>query len=76
MPSAARLGGFTGAALLAGFALFMEVESIDRFIHPVTISFDGAIFAAILGLIVNGVSAWILGDNSHHSHDHRGFACW
>ena len=51
------LGGFTGAVLLAGFALFMVVESIDRFIHPVTISFNGAIFVAIIGLIVNGVSA-------------------
>ena len=65
------LGGFTGAVLLAGFALFMVVESIDRFIHPVTISFDGAIFVAIIGLIVNGVSAWILGDDHDHSHAHH-----
>ena len=65
------LGGFTGAVLLAGFALFMVVESIDRFIHPVTISFDGAIFVAIIGLIVNGVSAWILGDDHDHSHAHQ-----
>lgn len=65
------LGGFTGAVLLAGFALFMVVESIDRFIHPVTISFNGAIFVAIIGLIVNGVSAWILGDHHDHSHAHQ-----
>lgn len=76
------LGGFTGAVLLAGFALFMVVESMDRFIHPVTISFNGAIFVAIMGLIVNGVSAWMLGDHhdhshaphedeSHHAHDHH-----
>lgn len=32
------LGGFTGAVLLAGFALYMVIESIDRFIHPVEIS--------------------------------------
>lgn len=65
------LGGFTGAVLLAGFALFMVIESIDRFIHPVTISFNGAIFVAIIGLIVNGVSAWILGDHHDHSHAHQ-----
>lgn len=65
------LGGFTGAVLLAGFALFMVAESIDRFIHPVTISFNGAIFVAIIGLIVNGVSAWILGDDHDHSHAHH-----
>ena len=75
------LGGFTGAILLAVFALYMVIESVGRFIQPVAISFDGAIFVAIIGLVVNGVSAWILGDaghdhghshgNSHsHSHDH------
>jgi len=65
------LGGFTGAVLLAGFALYMVIESIDRFIHPVEISFNGAIFVAIIGLIVNGVSAWILGGEDHdHGHGH------
>ena len=59
------LGGFTGAVLLAGFALYMVIESIDRFIHPVEISFNGAIFVAVIGLIVNGVSAWILGGEDH-----------
>ena len=69
------LGGFTGAVLLAGFALYMVIESIDRFIHPVEISFNGAIFVAVIGLIVNGVSAWILGgedhDHGHGHHDHN-----
>lgn len=67
------LGGFTGAVLLAGFALYMAIESIGRFINPVTISFDGAIFVAVIGLAVNGVSAWLLGGGDHdheHSHDH------
>ena len=65
------LGGFTGAVLLAGFALYMVIESIDRFIHPVEISFNGAIFVAVIGLIVNGVSAWILGGEDHdHGHGH------
>lgn len=64
------LGGFTGAVLLAGFALFMAAESIGRFIHPVAISFNGAIFVAIIGLAVNGLSAWILGDDHDHEHQH------
>ena len=69
------LGGFTGAILLAVFALYMVIESVGRFIQPVPISFDGAIFVAIIGLVVNGVSAWILGDAGHdhghsHGHDH------
>lgn len=62
------LGGFTGAILLAVFALYMVIESIDRFINPVAISFNGAILVAIIGLVVNGVSAWTLGND--HGHDH------
>ncbi|WP_018403052.1 hypothetical protein [Marinobacter gelidimuriae] len=33
------------------------------FMNPVVISFNEAISIAIIGLIVNGVSAWILGDD-------------
>lgn len=69
------LGGFTGAVLLALFALMMAWESIARIIHPVEIIFNQAIFVAVLGLMVNGVSVFILGhyhDRSHHDeHDHR-----
>lgn len=65
------LGGFSGAILLAVFALYMVIESIDRFINPVAISFDGAIFVAIIGLAVNGVSAWILGNDHGHEHSHE-----
>jgi cation diffusion facilitator family transporter len=59
------LGGYTGAVLLAGFALAMAVESIGRLIQPVAIEFNQAIFVAVLGLIVNGASVLILG---HHHH--------
>lgn len=64
------LAGYTGAILLAGFALIMVWESLGRFISPVAIAFDQAIFVAILGLIVNGVSVLILGHQSHDHHDH------
>jgi len=40
-------------------------------VNPVVISFNGAIFVAVIGLIVNGVSAWILGDDHDHSHAHH-----
>lgn len=67
------LGGFTGAILLLGFALFMGVESLGRFFQPVEIVFDKAILVAVVGLAVNGISAWILGAHDHdhgHEHDH------
>lgn len=62
------LGGYTGAILLAVFAAMMAWESVIRLINPVSIAFNQAIFVATLGLVVNGVSVFILGDN--HSHDH------
>jgi cation diffusion facilitator family transporter len=61
------LGGFTGAVLLAGFAFLMASESVQRLISPVTIAFNQAIFVAVLGLIVNGISMLVLG----HGHDHH-----
>lgn len=64
------LGGYTGAVLLAGFALVMAIESIGRFIEPVAIAFNQAIFVAVLGLIVNGASVFILGHGHDHDHSH------
>ena len=73
------LAGFTSAILLAMFALIMVVESIDRFVNPVSIAFDEAIFVAVVGLIVNIVSVFILRvkknspENDGHAHhqDHN-----
>lgn len=64
------LGGFTGATLLAAFALLMAWESFGRLIHPVEIIFNQAIFVAVLGLAVNGISVLILGvGDPHHEHE-------
>jgi cation diffusion facilitator family transporter len=69
------LGGFTGAVLLASFAVFMAAGSVDRFIHPATISYDYAILVAVAGLFVNGVCVAILNVNDHGAghehHDHN-----
>jgi cation diffusion facilitator family transporter len=64
------LGGFTGALLLAGFSLAMAWESVARFIAPVPIAFDQAIGVAVLGLVVNGVSVLLLGEDHDHGPDH------
>lgn len=71
------LAGFTGAILLAMFALMMAVESLGRFIRPVPIEFSWAIVVAAVGLLVNVISAVILmggkGDadqSHHHGHGH------
>jgi len=65
------LAGFASAVLLMGFALVMVTESTDRLLHPLAIAFDQALIVAVVGLIVNGVSAWILMATPHdHDHDH------
>ena len=64
------LGGFSGAVLLALFALLMAWESFHRLLNPVDIIFNQAIVVAVLGLVVNGVSVFILGVGDHH-HDHE-----
>lgn len=67
------LAGFASAVMLLGFALVMVIESTDRLINPLTIAFDQALIVAVLGLIVNGVSAWVLVSTPHehgHSHGH------
>ena len=65
------LGGFTGAILLAVFAFIMAWESVERLVSPVEIAFNQAVGVAILGLIVNGASVFILGGGQHGDH-HEG----
>jgi len=62
------LAGFSSAILLVIFALMMTWESVYRFMNPVEIIFNQAILVAILGLIVNAISYFILSGN--HRSDH------
>jgi len=66
------LGGFSGAVLLAVFAVMMAAESVVRLVNPVAIAFNQAIFVAAVGLVVNGLCMVILDhkDDHHHHHDH------
>ena len=64
------LGGFTSAIALAIVALLMLVESVHRIIEPTEIQFNAAIGVAVLGLLVNVASAFILKDHHDHSHGH------
>lgn len=63
------LAGFTGAVLLALFSLLMAWESVRRLLDPVAIAFNQAIGVAVIGLIVNGISVFILGGDDEHEHD-------
>lgn len=65
------LAGFTSAIVLAMIAALIGYRSIARLFHPVQIHFSQAIPIAVLGLLVNLASAWLLGHDDHdHDHDH------
>jgi len=67
------LAAFTSAIVLAMIAALIGYESVQRLLHPVTISFNQAIPVAVLGLGVNLLSAWLLKDDHDHlpGHEHH-----
>ena len=68
------LAGFTSAIILAMIALLIGYEAIARFMSPVPIHFSEAIPIAVVGLLVNIASAWLLSGGDHHGHGHVQYA--
>lgn len=64
-----ELAGFASAVSLAIVALLIGAESLQRLIEPRGIDFMQAGAIAVIGLVVNLVSAWMLRDEHHHDHD-------
>ncbi|HEY1088985.1 MAG TPA: CDF family Co(II)/Ni(II) efflux transporter DmeF [Archangium sp.] len=64
------LAGYTSAGLLIAVAVGVIIESIHRFVAPEAVKFSEAFPVAVLGLVVNLVSAWLLDVGHDHSHDH------
>jgi cation diffusion facilitator family transporter len=73
------LGSFSSALLLGVVAVAMIVESVRRLYAPEEINYVPALTVAVLGLLVNLASAWVLdvphshGEHEHghdHGHDH------
>jgi cation diffusion facilitator family transporter len=69
------LGGYSSAVALAVVALLLLVESLARLAGPLTIAYDAAIGIALLGLVVNLISALMLKEHEHGEgetgHDHN-----
>ena len=66
------LAGFVSALLLLLVALGMAYESVWRLLQPQTIAFNSALLVAVVGLLVNVASVWLLqgsGNGHHHHHD-------
>jgi cation diffusion facilitator family transporter len=68
------LGGYTSAIFLVMVAGLMIYQSLERLIAPSPIHYNEAIAIAIVGLLVNLISAWLLRDGHHHDHIHNGHA--
>jgi cation diffusion facilitator family transporter len=64
------LAGFSSAIVLVMIAFLIAYEAVSRLIAPVPISFNEAIPIAVLGLIVNVVSALLLSGGGGHDHGH------
>jgi cation diffusion facilitator family transporter len=68
------LGSFSSALVLAVVALVMAFESVRRLVSPESIQYEAALIVAVVGLVVNLVSALVLqqsGTDHHHGHDHH-----
>lgn len=65
------LGGYTSAVGLGIISIWMIAESLHRFFNPIDIQFREAITIAGVGLVVNLLSAWVLGSGHSHHHDHE-----
>ncbi|MGE5258199.1 MAG: CDF family Co(II)/Ni(II) efflux transporter DmeF [Hyphomicrobiales bacterium] len=63
-----ELGGFASAMVLAVVAIIMAFESTQRLISPQAIRFNQAIGVAVVGLIVNVISAFMLQDRHSQAH--------
>ncbi|MBU2155224.1 MAG: CDF family Co(II)/Ni(II) efflux transporter DmeF [Gammaproteobacteria bacterium] len=64
------LAGFASALLLVVVVAMLAFESLWRLLQPQTIAFDMALWVAVVGLLVNLVSAWLLRDSHDHAHGH------
>ena len=65
------LGGFASAVLLMTVVALMLFGSVERLIAPQPIHYPEAMVVAAVGLIVNIVSALILGHAHHDDHHHH-----
>ncbi|WP_409283561.1 CDF family Co(II)/Ni(II) efflux transporter DmeF [Pseudomonas protegens] len=66
------LAGFASAIILGLVALGIAGESLVRLFQPTAVAFAEATLIAVVGLLVNILSAWLLGgDHGHHHHAHE-----
>ncbi len=64
------LAGFASSLMLLVVVAMLAFESLWRLWQPQAIAFDMALWVAVVGLLVNLASAWMLRDLHQHGHGH------
>ena len=64
------LAAYTSALLLLASTVWTAVEAAQRLLSPEPLRPTEALIVAVLGLAVNLLSAWLLGDAHDHDHEH------
>ena len=65
------LAGFASALILAMVSLGIGIESLVRLFQPTTVAFGEATVIAVIGLVVNVLSAVLLSGGHGHAHGHH-----
>jgi cation diffusion facilitator family transporter len=61
--------GFFSSMLLLGVTIWMLIESLMKFLDPQIDVTNGALITALVGLVVNGIAAYLLHEGHVHDHD-------
>ena len=69
------LAAYTSSLFLGFTGIWIIIEAVDRFLHPIQIQFNEAILVAIIGLVVNAVCILVMEGRHSHSkeeiHEHE-----
>ena len=63
------LAAYTSAIFLGLTGIWILFEAVKRFVSPVQINFNEAIFIALIGFLVNGICIFVMHGKHTHSHD-------
>ncbi len=66
----ADLAAYTSALLLGVSTLWLVYESIHRLLTPAELMPQEAMTVAVIGLVINLLSAWLLAGKHEHGHHH------
>ncbi|SMO39827.1 cobalt-zinc-cadmium efflux system protein [Balnearium lithotrophicum] len=64
---AETIAALFNSTFLFGIAVFLIVESLDRLIHPQSVTADLVIWLGVLSILLNGLSVFLLKEHEHEN---------